>query len=101
MTMLQLYLALMTVVWLVVLLAVVLPALTTGTLGITEAKTTAGQLLAGAVLTLPGSLGLAIGLSWGCFWRRWERWAFYCSLLPVLNVLVAGIAWLWELQANP
>ncbi len=94
------YLLAMTVVWLGVLLAVVIPALTTGALGITEAGTRAGQLFAGAVWSLPATLSLAIVLSWWCFGRRWERWAFYCSLLPVLNVLAAGVAWVWDVQTR-
>ena len=61
----------MTVVWLGVLLA----------LG--EAGTAAAQLL--------------LTLSWWRYRRRRERWAFYCSLLPVLNVLVAG---LWAMPTH-
>ncbi|WP_071453763.1 hypothetical protein [Gloeomargarita lithophora] len=73
MQVLRLYLTLMTVVWLGVLLAVVFLEFLDGF----------GD----------GNFWVAIVLSWGCFWRRWERWAFYGSLLPVLNVLIAGVAW--------
>ncbi|WP_448380828.1 hypothetical protein [Gloeomargarita sp.] len=92
---LRLYLLAMTVVWLGLLLGVVLPALRQGTVGLAEVTTLAERLWAGAVLTLPVSLTLAVVLSWWCWGRRWERWALYSSLLPGLNVLVAGGAWLW------
>ncbi|MEN9233294.1 MAG: hypothetical protein Q6J44_07220 [Gloeomargarita sp. DG02_4_bins_56] len=91
----------MTVVWLGVLLAVVVPAWAKGSLlAIGEAGTPAAQLLAAAVLTLPATLVAAMILSWWCYGRRWERWAFYCSLLPVLNVLVAGLAWVWAMPTR-
>ncbi|MCS6782568.1 MAG: hypothetical protein RMI89_07125 [Gloeomargarita sp. SKYBB_i_bin120] len=96
MKLLRLYLILMTVVWASMLIAVVLPAFARGMLGWTEARTAAQRLLVGAVWTLPGTLGSAVIVSWLCFWRRWQRWAFYSSLLPVVNVLVAGVAWWWE-----
>jgi hypothetical protein len=99
---LRLYVTVMTVVWLGLLVGVVLPGLRQGTLGLAEGTTLAERLWAGAVLTLPASLVLAVVLSWWCLGRRWERWAFYCSLLPVLNVVVAGVAWLWAgVQATP
>jgi hypothetical protein len=56
MRVLGVYLVAMTVVWLGVLLAVVIPALTTGALGVTEAGTRAGQLFRGAVLKIHGLL---------------------------------------------
>ncbi|MCS7031619.1 MAG: hypothetical protein NZL92_08830 [Gloeomargarita sp. SKYG116] len=96
MNVLRLYLSVMTVMWVGMFLAVVLPAFSRGVLGLAEARTVAQQLVAGAVLTLPGMLGLAVVSSWLCFWRRWQRGAIYCSLLPVVNVLVATVAWWWE-----